>query len=405
LEKKAAKMIIFQNPGLIDLRAVSIMGLNAKETKNPIGQFGTGLKYSIAVLLRHNCNVHLYRGEERYIFTSVKEHFRGKEFDFVKMYRDDIVPKSATDLSFTLELGKHWEPWMAIRELESNARDEGGESFANANYQLPTDTTTIVIEGTVAEQAYSQLPNIFISSKPIWGNDTIEIHRAENPEQTHWLHYRGVRCQRLEQPSIYRYNLLREQKLTEDRTFKYSWTGAGEMSALGLCADESAIRAIVTAKKGHFEHEIQFNEYTISDKFVEGVGTLANRANTSAWRAVRIAKGFAEFEELEINALQQQMLERAWTFIEKMGERRVRNFPVFVCADLGPKTLGTAAIARKEIWLSLRVFEMGMKQLISCLFEEYVHLDRGLGDLDYEMQSFLFDTIITQAAKLQGEIL
>lgn len=395
--------IIFQNPGLIDLRAVQIMGLNAKETKNPIGQFGTGLKYAIAVLLRSGCKVSIWRGEEEHTFSAEKDTFRGKEFDFVRM--DSTDDKVGRSLGFTLELGKHWEPWMAIRELESNARDEDGRSFANADYQLAADTTTIVIEGAVAETAYSQLPDIFISTKPIWANDTTEVHRAENPEQSRWLHYRGVRCQKLEQPSIYRYNLLSAQQLTEDRTFKYSWTGEGELSNLGLCTDEQAIRAIVTAKKGYLEHDIHFNEFTISDKFAEIVGTLANRANTSAWRAVRIKKGFAEFEELEIDALQQQMLDRAQTFIEKMGEKRVRNFPVFVCADLGPKTLGTVSLVRKEIWLSLRVFEMGMKQLTSCLYEEYIHLDRGLGDLEYETQNFLFDTIITQAAKLQGEIL
>lgn len=395
-------MIIFQNPGLIDLRAVQIMGLNAKETKNPIGQFGTGLKYSIAVLLRSGCRVSIWRGEEEYIFFTEKEYFRNKEFDFVFMASPET---KRVALGFTLELGKHWEPWMAIRELESNVRDEDGRSFANEDYQLSADTTTIVIEGSVAETAYAKLPDIFIVTKPIWGNDTIEIHRAENPEQTRWLHYRSVRCQKLEQPSIYRYNLLSQQQLTEDRTFKYSWIGTGELSSLGLCTDESAIRTIVTAKEGHLEHEIQFNEYTISDKFAEVVGALANRANTSAWRAVRVKKGFAEFEEVEIDSLQQKMLERAWAFIEKMGEKRVRQFPVFVCSDLGPKTLGTASIVRKEIWLSTRVFEMGMKQLISCLYEEFIHLDRKLTDFDYEMQNFFFDTIITQAARLQGEIL
>lgn len=395
-------MIIFQNPGLIDLRAVQIMGLNAKEIKNPIGQFGTGLKYAIAVLLRSGCLVTIFRGEQEFSFRTEKANFREKTFDFVWM---DGAGEMSKQLGFTLELGKHWEPWMAIRELESNVRDENGRSFDNADYQLSPDTTTIVIEGAVAEQSYSELPDIFILSKPIWANDTIEVHRAENPEQSRWIHYRGVRCQRLETLSLYRYNLLSQQQLTEDRTFKYSWTSAGELSNLGLCEDENAIRTIVTAKKGHLEHEIQFNEYTISDKFAEIVGALANRANTSAWRAVRIKKGFAEYQELEIDAMQQQMLERAQAFIERMGEKRVRNFPVFVCSDLGPKTLGTVSQVRKEIWLSTRVFEMGMKQLISCLYEEFIHLDRGLGDLDYEMQSFLFDTIITQAAKLQGEIL
>lgn len=397
--------IIFQNPGLIDLRAVQIMGLNAKETKNPIGQFGTGLKYAIAVLLRSGCKVSIWRGEQEYRFETDKSLFRGKEFDFVHMHWENETENKSVPLGFTLELGKHWEPWMAIRELESNCRDEEGRSFANDDYQLSPDTTTIVIDGTVAETAYASLRDIFITTKPIWRNAHIEVHKLENPDQRQWLHYRGVRCQKLEKPALFRYNILNQKQLTEDRTFKYSWDGESEFFNLGLCTDKAAINQIITAKNGTFEHGIDFNENHLSPEFADVVGALANRANVSAWKAVRLAKGFAEFDEIPMDEMQLKMLERAHAFIEKMGEKRVRQFPVYLCSDLGPNKLGIAIIARKEIWLSTRVFEMGMKQLISCLFEEYIHLDRKLDDLNYEMQSFLFDTIITQAAKLQGEIL
>jgi len=401
--------IIFQNPGLIDLRAVQIMGLNAKETKNPIGQFGTGLKYAIAVLLRGGCKVSIWQGETEFRFVTRKENFRGKDFQFVYMRKGAADSSDAIfsekPLGFTLELGKHWEPWMAIRELESNVRDEGGKSFANADYQLSPDTTTIVLSGTTAETAYSQLPDIFISSKPLWANAQLEVHRATNPSQLEWLYYRGVRCQKNEKPSLFRYNILSEKALTEDRTFRYSWDGTGDLRYLGQCTNEDIIRKVVQPAKSHLEWDISYSEFVLSDEFTEIVSALSNRAQLSAWKAVRVAKGFAEYDEVELDELQLKMLDRAQTFIEKMGERRIRQFPVFACADLGPSKLGVALNTRQEIWLSLRVFEMGMKQLISCLYEEYIHLDRKLGDLDYEMQNFLFDTIITQAAKLQGEIL
>lgn len=395
-------MIIFQNPGLIDLRAVQIMGLNAKETKNPIGQFGTGLKYSIAVLLRSGCSIKIFRGEDEYCFYTKDDQFRGKDFKFVHMSRGDDI---GMPIGFTLELGKHWEPWMAIRELESNARDEGGQSFANADYQLSADSTTIVIEGSSAETAYSKLPDIFICTKPLWAHDSIEVHHATNPEQLKWLYYRGVRVKQLQKPSLFRYNILSEAALTEDRTFKYSWDGESALSDLGQCSNKEIIQRIVAPSKETLEESITYSEFRISEQFQEIVSGLGPRALPSAWKAVRIARGFAEHEEIEIDDLQQQMLERALAFIERMGERRVRQFPVHVAADLGPNRLGTALHANKQIWLSVRVFEMGMKQLISCLYEEFIHLDRKLTDLDYEMQSFLFDTIITQAAKLQGEIL
>ena len=49
-------MIIFQNKGLIDVHAISIMGVSVKED-NSIGFFGTGLKYAIAVLLREGIKI------------------------------------------------------------------------------------------------------------------------------------------------------------------------------------------------------------------------------------------------------------------------------------------------------------------------------------------------------------
>ena len=396
-------MIIFQNPGLIDLRSVQIMGLNAKESKNPIGQFGTGLKYAIAVLLRNNCQVSIWRGKEHFAFGKRKDTLRGKEFDFVSMMT--VKTGQEQDLGFTLELGKHWEPWMAIRELESNCRDEGGHSFADQDYQLSPDSTTIVVSGAVAEAAYSSLSNIFISSKPIWKDDGLEVHALENPDQAKWTYYRGVRCRALDKPALFRYNILNEKALTEDRTFKYSWDDTAELFRLGTSDNEEVIRTIVNAQKGNMEWDISFSENYISETFAKIVSGLANRALPNAWKAVRLARGFAEFEPIPMDETQSLMLERAYTFIEKMGEPRVRSFPIHLAADLGKNKLGLALTHRKEIWLSTRTFEMGMKQLISTLYEEYIHLDRKYSDLDYEMQTFLFDTIITMAAKLQKEIL
>jgi hypothetical protein len=43
-------MLFFCTPGLIDLEAVFTFGVHAKETENPIGYFGTGLKYAIVTL-------------------------------------------------------------------------------------------------------------------------------------------------------------------------------------------------------------------------------------------------------------------------------------------------------------------------------------------------------------------
>ena len=45
--------IIFTNQGEIDIRAVTTFGVSVKNDNSAIGMFGTGLKYAIAIILRH----------------------------------------------------------------------------------------------------------------------------------------------------------------------------------------------------------------------------------------------------------------------------------------------------------------------------------------------------------------
>ena len=55
-------MVVFENTGEIDILSISSFGVSVKEGDSPIGFFGTGLKYAIAVLLRHNQKITAYCG-------------------------------------------------------------------------------------------------------------------------------------------------------------------------------------------------------------------------------------------------------------------------------------------------------------------------------------------------------
>lgn len=68
--------IYFSNRGLIDLDVIRTMGVNVKENDNPIGHFGTGLKFAIATLLRTGHKVDLYRGDEKISFGCVPKVIR-----------------------------------------------------------------------------------------------------------------------------------------------------------------------------------------------------------------------------------------------------------------------------------------------------------------------------------------
>lgn len=120
---KNLKPIIFHNQGELDIRAVTTFGLSVKKNDNPIGYFGTGLKYAIAVLLREGCEIEIYSGKTQFKFYSQKDMFRGEECELIFMDGDDA---DHHQLPFTMALGRNWELWQAYRELYCNALDEDG---------------------------------------------------------------------------------------------------------------------------------------------------------------------------------------------------------------------------------------------------------------------------------------
>lgn len=401
--------IVFSNPGLLDIRAVQTMGLSVKEHTNSIGRFGTGLKYAIATLLRHKNDVAIWVGKDCWTFFPQNDTFRGQPVQFIWMKKNR---EAAQPLGITTQLGKDWELWMAMRELESNCRDERGTSsnmFSFDDDDAAPDQTNIVVSGTM-EREYDRLDTIFLKSKPIYDGTQISIHQAANPEQRGWIFYRGVRCGKLEKPSLYVYNIKSTCYLTEDRTFTHSWEPVMQLT-VGLieCDVEDILFTILSAKEQYFEHGLDFRGRWYSEEYPEVfhkvVKALGVRGNSSAYMAVlksEMDKGAVPVDNLETHHV--VMLEKARHFIARMGHREIKDFEVKVAHDLGENVLGKVFRAQPTvIWLATRCFEMGFKQVVSTLYEEFIHQHRGYDDQTIEMQNFLFDKIIEMASKYFGE--
>ena len=109
-------VLVFENAGELDPRFLSTFGCSVKESDNPIGWFGTGLKFAIAVLLRTGHSIRVLTGTRQLEITTRTDTLRGQSFAFVCV---DGEPAG-----FTTELGKNWELWMAYRELYCNTKDE-----------------------------------------------------------------------------------------------------------------------------------------------------------------------------------------------------------------------------------------------------------------------------------------
>jgi len=379
-------MTLFGNDGELDPLSFKTFGIHAKTTTDPIGRFGTGLKYAIAVCLRNDRTVKIKSGSDKYIFSTEATSFRGKEFQQV-FCNGEALP-------FTTELGNGWELWQAYRELCSNAIDEGGGKDFKGNTRVYADLNDI------------NHNDVFLPNAPLLVSDKYcDIYDAPSK----YVYFRGIRAMDCQQESRYTYN-IKISDLTEDRTIKYNFEMYQAISsAWAKATSTSMVNFIVRQCKGYFEEHIQFdmckNEYSkeLIDACIENSisGKWTNRfVLNDVYKTNRIKKKMVE-ASLEEN--QKLTLNKAVNFLRDAGYDI--EYKISVSENLGDNLLGLAFPESKEIWLAREVLNKGLMETVSCLLEEYTHIKHGLNDYTPEIQDWCFREIARQAAIRLGEVL
>lgn len=397
-------MIVFKNDGEIDVRSISTFGVSVKEGSNPIGFFGTGLKYAIAVLLREGCGVQIHSGLQVIDFALKVEEVRGQQFQFITMQVDG---GPANEIGFTTELGKTWDLWMAYREIACNCKDEGGDGSYENDAPMPmAGATQIVVTGDAFEGVFANRFQYILEDAPWLSGPIMEVRRYEGQN----FFYRGVRVMPLSQRSIYTYNCKAHIDLTEDRTVKYQWMPAHYIARFVLQSNDAEfIRSVVMAKDETMEHGLEFTGHSVtpSDTFLSVVAdlvsdrlTVCNLTAVQAWRDA--TQGKIAPKEITLTKVQQMCLDRALDFCAKIGFEIRDSYPIKVVESLGTGTMGLAE--EGTIFIAECVFQMGgTKYVSSTLIEEYVHLRHGHKDLTRELQNFLLDKMVSLGEELIGE--
>jgi hypothetical protein len=397
-------MIIFENPGEIDVRSISTFGVSVKEGDNPIGFFGTGLKYAIAVLLRTGHEVAIQSGRTVHRFGTARDTVRGQEFEFVTMATDD---GPAVSIGFTTQLGKQWDLWMAYREVACNCQDESGNGFHTTSEPTAlAGTTRVIVKGDAFEGVFDQGHLYILADKPSMEMGTVEVRNRPGSG----LFYRGVRVMQLNKPALFTYNLQSQIALTEDRTVKSSWEVGNRLAAAILkSTDRRFITEVITADSEFYESQLDFHGYGVapSEEFIQAVGhTISDRRIKVNESAMKVWKDSTRqvFTPREITLTKVQLisLQRALDFCERIGFPIRGAYPIKVVEALGGDGLGLAEDS--TIFIAERVFQLGgAKQLASTLIEEYVHLRHGYHDMTRELQSFLFEKLVSIGEELAGE--
>ncbi len=246
-------MLFFHNPGLIDLMAVRTMGASVK-LPGSFGRFGTGINYAVATTLRGGGTVTLFRGGDSHEFATQKQEIRGEFFDLVCL---DGEP-----MGFTTRLGRDWEPWMVLREFGCNARDEGGDFDSHTQGRtaadfISPDMTVLAVEWSRLDQAWEDRASLFTEGEVVFESEKLRILRGKSP----YLFYRGVRVFKAEKPTLYTYDLLEEQLLTEDRTLYGDWSASLLIRNTLLELDDPEILGPVLRAPGSmYESDLNFEE-------------------------------------------------------------------------------------------------------------------------------------------------
>ena len=167
-------MLYLQSQGEIDTNALCLMGASVKGD-DAIGEFGSGLKYAIACLIRERIDFTIYSGLRPILITTETETFRGSEFC--------VICVDGKRTSITSRTGPKWGPREALRELWSNALDEGGAAISEGLIPPSAGFTTVAIAShPILNNMWENWGQYFLPSiQPLFSGPAGSIHEQLTP--------------------------------------------------------------------------------------------------------------------------------------------------------------------------------------------------------------------------------
>jgi len=133
--------IVISNKGLIIPEDLMLIGSSSKRgDSSKIGMFGSGWKYALAWFLRNGVKIEIYSGHNQIEISTIDKSHRSNN---VK-----VITVDGEKTSLTTDMGPGWSGWMALREVVSNAIDEGEHSVDfkwNPEVNTEANKTKIVI--------------------------------------------------------------------------------------------------------------------------------------------------------------------------------------------------------------------------------------------------------------------
>lgn len=418
------KYLKITNNGILDIRLVALMGGTTKaDDKYKIGQFGTGLKYTLSFLFRNNLDFQIMVGNEKVELHTEKELIRDESFE--------IICINGQRTSITTRMGEDWQAWMIIREIWCNALDEGGaEKQVVEEIKGDAGKTSFFIQ--IDKQISDVIKNwnkYFIhDQEPIWSNDTYRLY----PAGSHLTLYKqGVLIhESTHHKSVFSYDIANAD-INELREFKGSI--ACEIFYSLRMADEKAITYFIeNITDQHYEgSDMDYNWYTSwgdNWKKVIGTGTLIHqealteiiaRGNNPEMSslvvvpknlykslskqfegigALRIASKSGDFFEA-YNEEAENKIKQGLAILEHCGYPMHPELSFKYGYFEDKRTQAQVKLDDKIVMISSAIVQQPLFIVIAILIEENEHFNTGMSDKTREFQQHFINLYARQLLK------
>jgi len=254
-----------KSTGEIEQEAFTLIGASSKRNdSSKIGFFGSGLKYSIASLIRNEIDFKIFKGTAEIKFDKVEKKFRNE------LYYAISVDGKETSLTTTMG-GKDWDlPFAPIREIYSNAIDEDENASLEKTSIVIGEAgyTTIYIDFNDNVKHFFDNYDLYFCNKNknvLSVNQYASLYpKTENGELR--LFRKGILCHHDQQvKSLYSYN-SKEFEINESRVLSNSYGALIAISSFWKKnSDEklifSLIKSLAGGNAGYYEHNLNYSTY------------------------------------------------------------------------------------------------------------------------------------------------
>lgn len=422
-------MLYIRNKGEIERGALALLGASTK-VGDQIGKFGSGFKYALATLLREGVDFKIYSGQREIPITTEVEKFRDQEFR--------VLVIDGIRTSITTNTGPEWTVRDAIREIWSNAIDEGDAVKSEAAvFELLPGTTTVAIDSQfrAVKSMVTSWSMYFVHDVPALFEHKNRGRILDQPVANYFR--RGVWiCEDRERTGIFSYDFV-DIDLPESRKIKTHSTSYNVHSLLEVCTSEEVFSKILETRNamrmewhalGYWGIESgspgQKTFHSAFHKKWDFLGDEKNRDKVmklAGTRRVYWASGdiLSALNKVGLPRIEQEVdyndtytvvpfpigfEDRLNPILEELAKVGVDLTPfdmkfVEFTTDVG--AIALADMKTKSCLLSAAAFEAHPDMLRKALVEEWTHLAHGVADCTVQQQHVYLNLIVDLIGKVK----